>query len=95
MVLDKAEYVDKVHEMLSDTTYEVLKKDQTTKHKQELVGILTCLKQEKKIDERQYEYFVPHAGKCSQDVLYTENLQGRNSSVTNSALHGINWVPHI
>ena len=53
MVLDKQEYKEKVHNMLSDQkTYEKLNHDPTARYKRKLVNILTTLKKDNKISEK-------------------------------------------
>ena len=60
VVLDKENYEDKVHKMLQDEkTYEILKSDPTPKYKRKLVAILSKLKKEEKIDEKQYKLLYP------------------------------------
>jgi len=52
VIMDTAEYEEKVKEVLSDEkVYEVLKKDPTAVYKRQLVSILTRLKEENKITE--------------------------------------------
>ena len=60
VVLDKDNYEEKVHKMLQDEkTYEVLKTDPTPKYKRKLISILSRLKKENKIDEKQYKLLYP------------------------------------
>jgi len=58
--METAEYEEKVKEMLSDEkVYEVLKKDTTAVYKRKLVSILTRLKEENKMTEKQYKMLYP------------------------------------
>ena len=60
VILDKAEYEDKVTTMLSDArTYRPLNKDPTPRFKSKLIAILTRLKDEKKITPAQYHHLYP------------------------------------
>ena len=60
VILDKAEYEQKMEAMLSDRrTYEVLKKDPSKKYKDKLVAILQRLQEENKISEEQYKDLYP------------------------------------
>ncbi|XP_072047007.1 uncharacterized protein [Amphiura filiformis] len=62
VLMDTAEYEDKIHSMLSDErTYELLPSDPTQRYKNELVAILTKLKKEKKIEKYQYDLLFPMA----------------------------------
>ena len=55
VVLDKAEYKEKVLRMLSDgKTHEQLKNDPTASYKRKIVAILTRLKDEGKISDDLY-----------------------------------------
>jgi len=60
VIMDTAEYEEKVKEMLSDEkVYEVLKEDPTAVYKRKLVSFLTRLKEENKITEGQYKMLYP------------------------------------
>jgi len=60
VIMDTAEYEEKVKEMLSDEkVYEVPKKDPTAVYKRKLGSILTRLKEENKITEGQYKVLYP------------------------------------
>ncbi|XP_072019515.1 uncharacterized protein [Amphiura filiformis] len=62
VVLDKAEYEEKVTTMLGDKkTYEELPADPTQKYKRKLVTKLTALKKEGKITESKYKQLYPTA----------------------------------
>jgi len=67
VVLDKAEYEEKVLRILSDgKTYEQLKKDQTASYKRKLVAILTKLKDEGKLSDELYSRLYPTSEKIPQ-----------------------------
>ena len=67
VVLDKAEYEEKVLRMLSDgKTYEHLKKDPTASYKRKLVVILTRLKDEGKLSDELYSRLYPTSEKIPQ-----------------------------
>ena len=80
VVLDKENYEEKVHKMLQDEkTYEVLKTDPTPKYKRKLISILSKLKKEEKIDEKQYRLLYPATANtprlyCTTKVHKTDNL---------------------
>ena len=60
VIMNKDVYESKVSGMLWDEqTYEKLNKDPTASYKRKLIGILTRLKREEKIDEGQYRYLYP------------------------------------
>ena len=67
VVLDKAEYEEKVLHMLSDEkTYQKLKKDPTTSYKGKLVSILSRLKDEGKLSDDLYIQLYPTSEKIPQ-----------------------------
>ena len=60
VLVDREEYKQKVHNMLSDEkTYTKLKSNPTQKFKRQLVSILSRLKKEGKIEESDYKYLYP------------------------------------
>ena len=60
VIMDKTEYDQKLQAMLDDEkTYQKLDKDPTLKHKRKLIGMLTKLKKDNKIDEAQYKQLYP------------------------------------
>ena len=60
VVLNKDNYEEKVHKMLQDEeTYKVFKSDPTPTYKRKLISILTRLRNENKIDEKQYRLLYP------------------------------------
>ena len=70
VVLDKAEYEEKVLRMLSDgKTYEQLKMDPTASYKRKSVAILTRLKDEGKLSDDLYSRLYAYVGEDSSTVL--------------------------
>ena len=60
VIMNKDVYKSKVNDMLWDErTYEKLNKDPTASNQRKLIGILTRLKREEKIDKGQYRYLYP------------------------------------
>ena len=79
VVLDEENHEEKVHKMLQDEkTYEVLKTDPTPKYKWKLISIISKLKKEDKIDEKQYKVLYPTTANtprlhCSTKVHKKDN----------------------
>jgi len=85
VVLDKAEYEEKVLRMLSDgKTYEQLKKDPTASYKRKLVAILTRLKDEGKLSDELYSRLYPTSEKIPQLFCLPKIHKKRRSFQTNS-----------
>ena len=59
--MDTAEYGQKVTIMLSDKTYEKLKKDTRPKYKRTSVSIIKKMKEDDKITSEQYKCLYPTA----------------------------------
>ena len=60
VVMDKQDYENKIKIMLDDErTYEKLNKDPTKAYKSQLVRTLTRLKEENKINQKDYDYLYP------------------------------------
>ena len=60
VVIDKDNYEETVHKTLqNEKTYEVLKSDPTPKYKRKLISTLARLRNENKIDEKQYKLLHP------------------------------------
>jgi len=60
VIMDKADYESKVKAMLDDEkTYVRLDRDPTPSYKKKLVSVLSRVKDEGKITEKQYKYLYP------------------------------------
>ncbi|XP_072043325.1 uncharacterized protein [Amphiura filiformis] len=58
VVVDTDDYESRVNHLLQDEkTYEKMESDPTPKYKRQLIGILSRLKKEKKIDDKQYKSY--------------------------------------
>ena len=60
VIMDKEEYTRKLDSMVNDTkVYEKLDKDPTPKFRKKMISILSRLKEEGKISQKQYTYLYP------------------------------------
>ena len=73
VVLDQEDYVKKAEELLSQTTYNKINNDPTTKHMNRLINLLKTIKSEGGINEALYRKIISNRGRGAKILWPPQN----------------------